>query len=114
MPTQLSSMVLPHTHTTHTVMDMPHTLMLHSQLPPMVSINFTSVMPKLMPAQTHTTDMLDTDTDTHTLDTMADMLVMVMAVDTDTESNLFFEQNPVILSEYLTQICTLFSQGCRS
>ena len=77
-----------------------------------------------MPAQTHTTDMLDTDTDTHTLDTvtavtdmvdtMADMLVMVMAVDTDTESNLFFEQNPVILSEYLTQICTLFSQGCRS
>ena len=62
-----------------------------------------------MPAQTHTTDMLDTDTDTHTLDTvtavtdmvdtMADMLVMVMAVDTDTESNLFFEQNPVILSE---------------
>ena len=39
MPTQLSSMVLPHTHTTHTVMDMPHTLMLHSQLPPESATN---------------------------------------------------------------------------
>merc|ERR1712015_101055 len=67
--------------TTHTVTAMPHTLMLHTdwpvpsatntsapQLPPMESTNCTSVKPKLMLPQTHTTDMPDT--------------VMVMVMDT--------------------------------
>ena len=64
------------------------------QLPPMESTKFTSVKLKPMPIHLHTTDMLDTDMDTHTtvtvmadtdmVDTMADMQVTVMAVsDTD-------------------------------
>merc|ERR1712015_11091 len=71
--------------TTHTVTAMPHTLMLHTdwpvpsatntsapQLPPMESTNCTSVKPKLMLPQTHTTAMPDT--------------VMVMVMDTHTDT----------------------------
>merc|ERR1712088_36775 len=78
---------------THSITESTHTLMPHSdypvhpatntsapQLPPMESTNCTSVKPKLMLPQTHTTAMPDTAMvmvmDTHT-DT-------VMAVTTDT------------------------------
>merc|ERR1712018_853547 len=76
----------------HTVTDMPHTLMLHTesplpsatntsapQLPPMESTNCTSVKPKLMLNQ----KLIMADMDMDTPDTVTDMLTDMPVTDTE-------------------------------